>query len=90
MEQKIKILIADENNEFRANLKNNLVHNNMEIVDETSNGLDVLTKIKRSMPDIVLIDIWLPKMDTVQIIKKAKTLFPTQNQAPDFIVFSQE
>ncbi len=88
MEQKIKILIADENNEFRANLKSNLAHNNMEIVDETSNGLDVLTKIKRSMPDIVLIDIWLPKMDTVQIIKKAKTLFPTQNQAPDFIVFS--
>ena len=88
MEQKIKILIADENNEFRANLKNNLSQNNIEIVDETSNGLDVLTKIKRSMPDIVLIDIWLPKMDTVQIIKKAKTLFPTQNQAPDFIVFS--
>ena len=47
MEQKIKILIADENNEFRANLKNNLVHNNMEIVDETSNGLDVLTKIEK-------------------------------------------
>ena len=70
MEQKIKILIADENNEFRANLKSNLTHNNMEIVDETSNGLDVLTKIKRAMPDIVLIDIWLPKMDTVQIIKK--------------------
>ena len=88
MEQKIKILIADENNEFRANLKDNLLHMNMEIVDETSNGLDVLTKIKRAMPDIVLIDIWLPKMDTVQIIKKSKTLFPTQNQAPDFIVFS--
>ena len=45
MEQKIKILIADENAEFRANLKSNLTHNNMEIVDETSNGLDVLTKI---------------------------------------------
>ena len=34
MEQKIKILIADENNDFRANLKNNLAHMNMEIVDD--------------------------------------------------------
>jgi two-component system response regulator (stage 0 sporulation protein A) len=88
MEQKIKILIADESTEFRAALKENLLHMGFEVVDETSNGLDVLTKIKRACPDIVLIDIWLPKMDTVQIIKKAKTLFPTANEAPDFIVFS--
>ncbi|MBO5006809.1 MAG: response regulator, partial [Clostridia bacterium] len=51
-------------------------------------GLDVLTKIKRSTPDIVLIDVWIPKMDTIQIIKKAKTLFQNPAMAPDFIVFS--
>ena len=74
MEQKIKILIADENGEFRSALKESLTHMGMEIVDEASNGLDVLTKIKRTEPDVVLIDIWLPKMDTIQIIKKSKTL----------------
>lgn len=88
MEQKIKILVADENAEFRAALRENLVHMGIEIVDETSSGIDVLTKIKRTTPDIVLIDIWLPKMDTVQIIKKSKTLFQSPNLAPDFIVFS--
>lgn len=88
MEQKIKILIADENGEFRSALKESLTHMGMEIVDEASNGLDVLTKIKRTEPDVVLIDIWLPKMDTIQIIKKSKTLFPTSSEAPDFIVFS--
>lgn len=88
MEQKIKILIADESAEFRAELKDNLLHAGMNVVEEASNGLDVLTKIKRTMPDIVLIDIWLPKMDTVQIIKKAKSLFQPASQAPDFIVFT--
>lgn len=88
MEQKIKILIADENAEFRAALKENLLHMGFDVADETSNGMDVLTKIKRAAPDIVLIDIWLPKMDTIQIIKKSKTLFSTANEAPDFIVFS--
>lgn len=88
METKVKILIADENAEFRASLKDNLNRMGMEVVDETSSGLDVLTKIKRAAPDIVLIDIWIPKMDAVQIIKKARTLFPAVNMAPDFIVFS--
>ena len=88
METKVKILIADENAEFRASLKDNLNRMGMEVVDETSSGIDVLTKIKRAMPDIVLIDIWIPKMDAVQIIKKARALFPAVNMAPDFIVFS--
>ena len=88
MEQKIKILIADENTDFRIAVKENLMHMGVEIVDETATGLDVLTKIKRTTPDIVLIDVWIPKMDTIQIIKKAKTLFQSANMAPDFIVFS--
>lgn len=88
MEEKIKILIADENNDFRIALKENLVHIGVEIVEEASSGIDVLTKIKRSTPDIVLIDVWLPKMDTIQVIKKSRTLFQNALMAPDFIVFS--
>lgn len=41
MEQKIKILIADENAEFRTALKENLVHMGIEIVDETSSGTEI-------------------------------------------------
>ncbi len=88
MEQRIKILLADENNDFRIAMRENLIHAGMDIVDETATGLDVLTKIKRTTPDIVIIDIWLPKMDTIQIIKKAKNIFQTPALTPDFIVMS--
>ena len=88
MEQKVRILIADENVEFRMNLRENLTRAGMEIVDEVSDGTDILTKIKRAMPDIVFIDIWLPKVDPIQVIKKSKQLFPNPLQAPDFIALS--
>ena len=88
MDEKVKVLIADENTEFRVTLRENLIRANINVVDETSTGLDILTKIKRSMPDIVIIDVWLPKLDTVQIIKKAKLLFSSPKDAPDFIVLS--
>lgn len=88
MEPKIRILVADENVEFRCALKENLLRAGMEVVEETDSGADILTKIKRSTPDIVIIDVWLPKLDTVQIIRKSKLLFQNPAQAPDFIVLS--
>lgn len=88
MDQRIKVFIADESAEFRRALKENLTRAGIDIVDETDSGIDVLTKIKRCTPDVVLIDVWLPKLDTVQIIKKAKTLFQNPSNVPDFIVFS--
>ena len=88
MEQRIRVLIADENEKSRNELKENLARYGIDVVDETDNGADVFSKIKRTSPDIVLIDVWLPKLDTVQIIKKSKQLFSNMTFAPDFIVFS--
>lgn len=88
MEQRIRVLIADESEKFRNELKESLSRYGVEIVDETDNGTDVFSKIKRTSPDIVLIDVWLPKLDTIQIIKKSKQLFSNVSLTPDFIVFS--
>lgn len=88
MEQKIRMIIADENVEFRMNLRDNLVRAGMEVVDEASDGGDLLAKIKRSMPDIVFLDLWLPKCDPIQMIKKGKQLFTNPAQSPDFIILS--
>ena len=88
MNEKAKVLIADENVEFRATLRENLLRANVDVVDETSTGLDILTKIKRASPDVVIIDVWLPKLDTVQVIKKSRLLFSDPKEAPDFIVIS--
>ena len=88
MEQRIRVLIEKKKKKSRNELKENLARYGIDVVDETDNGADVFSKIKRTSPDIVLIDVWLPKLDTVQIIKKSKQLFSNMTLAPDFIVFS--
>ncbi len=89
MEPRIKLLIADESDKFRAELKDNLSRYGVEFVAESTDGTDVFVKIKQTMPDIVLIDVWLPKLDAIQIIRKTFHLFEnTSTASPEFIVFS--
>ena len=89
METKIKILIADESEKFRTDVKEYLTRYGIEFVAELSDGADIFAKIKQTMPDVVLIDVWLSKVDAIQIIRKTNHLFETHpNNAPEFIVFS--
>ncbi len=89
MEPRIKILIADESDKFRYDLKENLSRYGVEFVEESNDGTDVFGKIKRTTPDVVLIDVWLPKFDAIQIIRKTNQLFTgTSSLPPEFIVFS--
>ncbi len=88
MEPRIKILIADESEKFRHDLKENLSKYGVEFVEETGDGTDVFSKIKNTSPDVVLIDVWLPKLDAIQIIRKTGQLFSGSSLPPDFIVFS--
>ena len=89
MEQKIKVLIADESEKFKKDTKEYLTRYNVECVGEVSDGTDVFAKIKQTLPDVVLIDVWLPKTDTVQVIRKTNQIFEKNvSAAPDFIVFS--
>ena len=88
MEPRIKILIADESEKFRVDLKEHLSKYGVEFVEETSDGTDVYAKIKRTNPDVVLIDVWLPKLDAIQIIRKTNQLYNGATPPPEFIVFS--
>ena len=88
MEPRIKILIADESEKFRSDLKENLAKYGVEFVEETGDGTDVFSKIKKTNPDVVLIDVWLPKIDAIQIIKKTNQLFNDSVLPPEFIVLS--
>jgi two-component system response regulator (stage 0 sporulation protein A) len=61
----------------------------IEFVAELSDGADIFSKIKQTLPDIVLIDVWIPKVDAIQIIRKTNHLFENHpNSTPEFIIFS--
>jgi len=84
----IKILIADENTDFRKNCKNGLCTYGYKYIEEAVNGEDALYKIDKFHPDIVILDIWLSKIETVQVIKSTKALNLAPDQLPSFIILS--
>ena len=63
MEQTLKILIADENNEFRNKTKAALKQLGFTRFEEAVSGEDALQIINRFHPDVVLLDVWLSRME---------------------------
>jgi CheY-like chemotaxis protein len=88
MNNDIKILIADENAEFRASLKNALYARGAKTVYEASNGDDALLMIKKTHPDFALIDIWLPKKDCIRLMRAMENVDFTPDAPPSFILLS--
>ena len=89
MEQTAKILICDENEDFRRITREYLRSAGFRTPDEASNGEEALVKIGKLHPDIVIIDIWMSKIDTVSVLKSAFNMSYSPDEAPSFIVTSQ-
>ena len=88
MENNVKILIADENSEFRRSCRENLEGFGYRCVTEASNGEEAMFAIERFHPDIVIIDTWMSKIETLSVIKNAKSLVYGVDEQPTFIVCS--
>ena len=88
MEKTTKILIADENEEIRTEIKDNLKSAGFLYVEEAINGEDTLQKITRIHPDVVIVDLWLSKMDGIGIIRATKKLPFSPKEKPVMILVS--
>ena len=70
----IKILIADDQELIRQSLKMMFSGvEDFEVTDTVSNGTDVIRSVRENRPDVILMDVRMPKMDGVvctQIIKE--------------------
>ncbi|MFC1859729.1 PleD family two-component system response regulator [Thermodesulfobacteriota bacterium] len=68
-----KLLIIDDEKDFVYFLKYNLQSTNPEFrVDTASNGKTGIEKAIREKPDLILLDILMPKMNGYEVLKKLK------------------
>ena len=88
MESKVKILIADESRDFRRICREKLLQLGYREVIEATNGEETLARIGTDRPDIVLLDIWLSKIDSLQILKTVTAEKVMPEQRPSFIMLS--
>lgn len=68
----IKVLIADDQEIVRLGLKCMLEGNDIRIVAQASSGDQVMDLVRKSKPDVVLIESKLPGMDGLQILGRLK------------------
>lgn len=71
---KKKVMIADDSGFMRQNLKMILVNAGYEVIGEACDGLDAVEKFEQLKPDLVTMDITMPKMDGIQALKIIKQL----------------
>ena len=65
-----KLMIVDDSSIIRRIIKRHVDEYNLEIVGEASNGETALELFKRKRPDIVTMDIVMPRLDGLSVIKE--------------------
>ena len=75
--RKADIIIVDDHLIFRQGLKSIITIKNIAtIIGEATNGAEFIELLSRLKPDLVLMNIDMPRMDALETIQKAMTMMP--------------
>jgi DNA-binding NarL/FixJ family response regulator len=75
--QKIRIMLVEDHILMRMGLISaTRVEPDLEIVAEVGNGRKVVDSFKKHHPDVVLLDLRLPGMDGIQVIRALRQISP--------------
>jgi DNA-binding response OmpR family regulator len=86
----MKLLIVDDNPDNIEILKYKLRQvDSTYNIRESHTGLDAIEKVKKDIPDIILLDIMMPGMDGFEVAKTIKKIFP-DNFIPIIMVTARE
>jgi DNA-binding NarL/FixJ family response regulator len=75
--EKKKILIAEDHTLVRKGLRSLLTPSDgWEVVGEAEDGLDAIRRVQQYRPDLIILDLSMPKMNGIAAIKEIKTQSP--------------
>jgi two-component system alkaline phosphatase synthesis response regulator PhoP len=80
---KHKILIVDDEPDIRELIEYNLKKEGYQVYTAT-NGQEAVTEAKRVLPDLIILDIMMPKMDGIEACRILRTMNEFKNT---FMVF---
>ncbi len=88
MEYTTRILIADESQSQRATLREGLLRAGYRHIEEACNGEEALARLTRNHPDIILLDVWLSKMDGIGVLRSIQNMDFSPDRTPSVVIMS--
>jgi DNA-binding NarL/FixJ family response regulator len=71
----VRVLLADEHGIVRRGLRSLLeTESGLEVVAEASDGLEALRLVDEHHPDILIVDVAMPKMNGIEVAARAQKL----------------
>lgn len=71
MSERRRVLIVDDNEAFLALVSGEIAEMGYQ-VDTAADGEDAVAKIEKTRPDFVLLDMFLPRCDGVEVLSRLK------------------
>ena len=69
-----KILVVDDHPAIRMAVNILLQQDDHHIVAEVDNGVDAVSMARKYQPDMVVLDIGIPRLDGIEVIKRLKEM----------------
>jgi two-component system response regulator (stage 0 sporulation protein A) len=86
MEKRIKLVIANDSDEFQCDYGRIFEDSGMEVGYTQKDGIKLLEKIEAVHPDVVLADLFMPRLDGIGVMKAVQTKL--SGPKPLFIIVS--
>lgn len=75
--EKVRIVLVEDHIIVRQGIKLLLkLHDNYEVVSEASDGFSALEQVKAVLPDVVILDISIPKINGIETAKQIRKISP--------------
>jgi two-component system chemotaxis response regulator CheY len=65
-------MIIDDSEELRLAMKDFLLIHNHNVVAEASDGIEAIEKYHSEKPELVFLDLTIPKLDGLSVLKKIR------------------
>ena len=86
MEKRMKLLIANDSSEFRSEYGRVFENSGFEVTYVPKDGMQLLEKTEALHPDVVLTDLFMPRLDGIGVMKALQSKSPENR--PFFVVVS--
>ena len=85
----IRVLLADDHHVVRTGIREHLAqYDDIEIIGEATDGLETLAMAKELRPDVIVLDINMPKLTGVEVTERLRKTLRHSGWLPSILVLS--